>query len=338
MPDSRFFHNKGPFTLAEIVPSICGEIDSLYDAVEISDLASLSEAGESHITFFDNKKYISSLQTTKAAACIVSKEFADELPDNTVAVLSDNPYYSYALLGKLFYPCISKTANIHSSAVIGKNCEIGEGTYIGPNVVLGDGVKIGTNSTISSGSVIGDGVIIGSGCHIASLVTISYSIISSNVSIHEGVRIGQDGFGFATHHGKHERINQLGRVIIEEGVNIGANTTIDRGAGPDTVIGAGTQIDNLVQIGHNVKIGRGCVIVSQVGIAGSTELGDYVVAGGQVGIAGHLKIGSATKIAAQSGITRNISAGSEIGGTPSVPLVQYHRQAVALKKLAKRSS
>ncbi|MCH2038936.1 MAG: UDP-3-O-(3-hydroxymyristoyl)glucosamine N-acyltransferase, partial [Rickettsiales bacterium] len=323
--------------LAEIAKTIGVEIIGNNQELVVSSVSSLSDASPEDITFFDNKKYIDALRTTHAAACIIAPEFQDELPQITVALLSDNPYYSYALLGKLFYSDYEKELSIHPSAIIGASCQIGKGVSIGANVVLGERVEVGDGSVIGAGSIIGDGVIIGTSCRIASLVTISFTMIADLVSIHEGVRIGQDGFGFATYQGKHERITQLGRVIIEEGVNIGANSTIDRGAGPDTVIGAGTQIDNLVQIGHNVKIGKGCVIVSQVGIAGSTELGDYVVAGGQVGIAGHLKIGTGTKIAAQSGITKNIPAGSEIGGTPSVPLMQYHRQAVALKRLTKRS-
>ena len=162
-------------------------------------------------------------------------------------------------------------------------------------------------------------------------------MIGSYSRLYPGVRVGQDGFGFAIDPAGHVKVPQLGRVIIEEHVEIGANTTIDRGAGPDTVIGQGTWIDNLVQIGHNVKIGRGCIIVSQVGISGSTVLGDFVAVGGQVGIAGHLQIGSGVRIAAQSGIMKDIPAGDEVMGSPAVPIRQYMKQVAFLKRLVKKN-
>ena len=334
MPDNRFFKNNGPFTVKEISEHI-GATFSGDGSFCIYDISTIFDANKDELTFLDNPKYSKYLSETNASACIISPSYQDSVPEQVIAIITDNPYYSYALVADLFYGNNSSINEsfIHTNASIGNNTLIGKNCKINENVVIGDNVNIGDDTVIESGSIIKNGVQIGNSCKISSLVTISHSIIGDNVIIHDGVRIGQDGFGFATHNGIHKRIQQLGRVIIQDNVNIGANTTIDRGAASDTIIGDGTQIDNLVQIGHNVVIGKGCVIVSQVGIAGSTKIGDYVVLGGQVGIAGHLNIGDFVKIAAQSGITRNIDSGKEVGGTPSVPIMQYHRQAVALKKL-----
>lgn len=336
MTDPRFFQKKSPLSLLTIAKEIEIMVDDQHHSLEIQDVASLSEATKQDVTFFENKKYIEQLKETSAAACILRAEEVMHLPKNCIPLISENPYYSYALLVNLLYKEEAIKGGIHPTAVIGEGCEIDPNSRIEAYAVVGDRVTIGSGTSIGASSVIGDGVMIGNHCHIASHCSMTHAIIGDHVTIHQGVRIGQDGFGFATNHGKHVRIPQLGRVIIKDYVNIGAGSTIDRGSASDTVIGENTQIDNLVQIAHNVKIGRGCVIVSQVGIAGSTVLEDYVIAGGQVGIAGHLTIGTCTQIAAQSGVTKNILPASKIGGTPSVPIQQYHRQAVALAKLVKK--
>ncbi len=203
---------------------------------------------------------------------------------------------------------------------------------IGAQAVIGDGVVIGANT------VIGKGVQIGSGSRIGALCTISHTIMGSQCIIHRGTHIGQDGFGFAMGRGGHVKVPQLGRVMIGSHVEIGSGTCIDRGAGPDTIIGDGCKIDNLVQIAHNVQLGRGCVVVSQVGISGSTVLEDGVVAGGQVGIAGHLTIGAGAMLAARSGVTRNLEGAKAYGGTPAVPIKDWHRQVVALNRLIKSTA
>ena len=194
------------------------------------------------------------------------------------------------------------------------------------------------NCWIGSNAVILKGVTLGKNTRVAPNVTLENCQIGSNVIIHAGVCIGQDGFGFAMGKDGHLKVPQLGRVIIEDDVEIGANTTIDRGTGPDTIIGAGSKIDNLVQIGHNVRIGRCCIIVSQVGISGSTVIGDFSALGGQVGIAGHLEIGAGVEVAAQSGIMRNVGPGEKIGGSPARPFREYMRSIAVIEKMSKKNA
>jgi UDP-3-O-[3-hydroxymyristoyl] glucosamine N-acyltransferase len=195
---------------------------------------------------------------------------------------------------------------------LGARCRVGPNTAIGAAVELGDDCRIGAN------------------------VTLSHCRIGARVVLHPGVRIGQAGFGFAPDPSGPVKIPQLGRVIVGDDVDIGANTTIDRGSGHDTVIGAGTMIDNLVQIGHNVAIGRGCILAGQVGVSGSTRLGDFVMAGGQVGFAGHLTIGSGARIAAKSGLMRDVAPGETVGGNPAVPMRLFMKQVALLQRLARK--
>ena len=315
MTDLRFHNRTGPHSLAAIASaSECILADATQGGLMIDDVAPLDAAGAQELSFLDNKKYKDKFRATKAGACIVSKAMADEAPKGVAVLISDNPYRSYALAATHFYPDplmveISPQSYIRPTAQSGEGCIIEPGTYIGPNVVLGKGCWIGSNASIT------------------------HAVIGQRVRIHAGVRIGQDGFGFALGPKGHAPVPQLGRVLIEDFCNIGANTCIDRGAGPDTVIGMGTVIDNLCQIGHNVKIGRGCVLVSQVGISGSTVLEDFVVMAGQSGAIGHLTIGKGARIAAKSGVTKDVPAGEEWIGFPAEPKRNYFRQQVKLKKL-----
>jgi UDP-3-O-[3-hydroxymyristoyl] glucosamine N-acyltransferase len=313
MADPRFFKKSGEKTLKEIADLTGSEMRG-DAALVLSDVAPLDQAEAGHLGFFDNRKYLEQFKVTKASACFVSPAVVEYAPKGCALLVSSNPYRAYALAAQAFYPQV-RDGSIHASAVIGKGVVIGEATVI------------------EAGVVIGENVVIGKHCHIGANAVISHSLIGDYVSIYRGAMIGQDGFGFAIDPRGFVKVPQLGRVIIGNHVEIGANTTIDRGAGPDTQIGDGTWIDNLVQIGHNAKIGKGCVIVAQVGISGSTVIEDYVMIGGQVGIAGHLQIGSGARIGAQSGVMRDVPAGLEVMGSPALPTKQFMRQVAALKRL-----
>jgi len=334
MADQRFFTIAKPFNLKQLAEITGSELSNPSLArVVVTDVAPLETAEKKHLSFFDNKKYLESFKTTQARACFVRPELAKFSPAETVCLINKNPYKAYAIAALAFYPSKppvtfrAPTALIDASAVIGVDCVIEDG------VIIGKDVKIGDRCRIQAQAVIRNGVEIGDDCNIGSNVYVTHALISSGVRIYPGACIGRPGFGFAIDSTGFTSVPQLGRVIIESNVEIGANTTIDRGAGPDTIIGQGTRIDNLVQIGHNVKIGKYCVIVAQVGISGSTQIGDHVMIGGQVGMAGHIKIGSGVKIAAQSGVMRDIPDGMECMGSPTVPIKQGMRQVAMLAKL-----
>lgn len=338
MVDSRFFTNHGPFALTQLVEwTGCGVVNE-KSGLSLTDVAPLDRADSTHISFFDNPKYIEQFAQSKAGACFVKDKFISQAPKSMTLLLTEDPYRCYAMVAQHFYPRKIPVASIAPSALIAPTAKIGQGCLIEAGVVIGENVEIGAHCIISANSVIDQGVKIGEHCQIGSCTTLSHTLIGNHVIIHRGVNIGQDGFGFALGRAGHVKVPQLGRVVIEDEVEIGSGTCIDRGTGPDTHIGAGTKIDNLVQIGHNVQIGRGCVIVAQTGIAGSTKLGDGVVLGGQVGLAGHLKIGNGAKVAAQSGVMEDIPAGTAVGGSPSVHVKDWHRQTLALAKLAKSKS
>ena len=336
MVDRRFFANNGPFT-AENIAAVTGT--SLLNPADASrsfaDVAPLDRASENDISFFDNAKYLEQFTNSRAGLCFLRAKYAELAPKTMIALITEDPYRCYALAAQCFYPTpkpasgISERAHIDPSAVLGENIAIGPGAVIGANVTIGNRSAIGANA------VIGDGVIIGEDTNIGPISTITQSIIGNRVTIHRGVHVGQDGFGFALGRDGHIKVPQLGRVIVGDDVEIGSGTTIDRGTGPDTIIGDGAKIDNLVQIGHNVHIGKRAVIVAQVGISGSTRVGDGAVLGGQVGLAGHLKIGAGARVAAQSGVMNDIPAGSSYGGSPAIPVLDWHRQTVAVSRLIK---
>jgi len=336
MADQRFFRKSGPFTLQEIAGVAGASLsDSAAAAKLCEDVATLDQAQTIHVSFLDNKKYLDQFKITTAGACFVRPELAQYAPEETVCLIADNPYKAYALAAQQFYPDVDATEDIASNAVIDETVSLGKGCMVGAGAVIGPHAKIGQHTRILPGAVIGEAVEIGDNCIIGANAVLSHCLIGHRVHIYPGVCIGQRGFGFAIDPAGFVSVPQLGRVVIEDDVEIGANSTIDRGAGPDTVIGSGTRIDNLVQIGHNVKIGSNCVIVAQVGISGSTEIGDFVMLGGQVGVAGHLKIGSGARVGAQSGVMRDIEPGSgELMGSPVVPMRQFMRQIAVLSKLA----
>lgn len=334
MADHRFFKRQPPQTLGDIAGIAGGKV--VGDAsIMIEDVAALDVAGAGHISFLDNIRYKDSFLKSKAAAVIVSEAAAAFAPEGMALIVSPHPYKSYALVAQSFYPDtypaadISKAAHVDPSAKIGAGCVIEPGAVVKANAVIGDGCWIESNA------VIGEGVELGAKCRIGANATVSHAVIGMATRLYPGVRVGQDGFGFAIDPKGHVKVPQLGRVIIGDHVEIGANTCIDRGAGPDTIIGSGTWIDNLVQIGHNVKIGKGCVLIAQCGVAGSTTLEDFVVLAAKVGVAGHLHIGMGARIGAMAGVMKDVPAGEEQLGAPAIPAKEFMRQVIALKRLTK---
>ena len=340
MADPQFFRKPAPFSLQEIARLSGATLQNVQGdpaIVMVNDVAPLQWAEEGHLSFLDNRKYVDSFKQSKASACFVSPDHVDDAPAGMALLVTKTPYKAYALAAQKFYPepswkksSIAPNAFVHETATIGANCIIDHNAFVGPHV------KIGANCWIKPNVVLGQGVEVGDNTIIGSNSSLAYCKIGSGVRLLPGVRIGQEGFGFAIDPSGHIPVPQLGRVLVGNNVWIGANTTIDRGAGPDTIIGDGCMIDNLVQIGHNVKIGKYVVIVAQVGISGSTEIEDYVVLAGQVGVAGHLKIGRAARIGAQAGIMKDVTPGAEVMGSPAIPLKDYFRQVATLARLAKK--
>jgi UDP-3-O-[3-hydroxymyristoyl] glucosamine N-acyltransferase len=251
-------------------------------------------------------------------------------------LVCDEPYKAYARAAQAFYPVAEAQARRAPSAIIDPTAVVPDDCDIGPNVVIEPGVQLGRRCRVGANAVIGAGVEVGDDCRIGANVTLTHCLVGARVVLHPGVRIGQEGFGFAPDAKSPVKVPQLGRVVIGDDVDIGANTTIDRGSGHDTIIGSGSMIDNLVQIGHNVVLGRCCILAGQVGISGSTRLDDFVMVGGQGGLAGHLYIGKAARIAAKSGLMRDVPAGQTVCGSPAVPLTEFMRQIAVLQRLAKK--
>ena len=322
-------------SLGEIVDLVGGEFAGDRNC-SITTVASLAQANADQLSFLSNRKYAAELAATKAGAILIPKKLEGSDPR---WIRVDDPYFAFAKIMTRWFSNrpmpkgISPKAVVAQSANLGNNVSLGHFAIIGENVVIGNNVTIFQNVSIEAGSVIGDDCII-----YPNVVIYDSARIGNRCIIHSGVIIGSDGYGFATHGGKHHKIPQIGIVRIEDDVEIGAGTTIDRAALGETVIGEGTKIDNLVQIGHNVKVGKHCLLVSQVGIAGSTELGDYVAVAGQSGFSGHLKIGNRVQVAAKSAVLADVPDDTKVMGSPAVPFTEFARRHAALKKLARKKS
>ncbi len=336
MADPRFFKNCGPFSLRDLAEIAAIELGDDADGDRVMhDVAPLDSASAETVSFLDNPRYLEQFKESAAGACVVVAKYAKFAPRGMVLLTSDRPYRAYALIAQAFYGDQAAVDERHASAQIDGSARLGSGVSVGAGVVIGRGAEIGDRVQIGANTVIGPFVVIGADCAVGPNATLSHCLVGARALIHPGVRIGQRGFGFDMSSDGHLDVPQLGRVIIGDDVEIGANSTVDRGAGPDTIIGDGCKIDNLVQIGHNVQLGRGCVIVAQVGLSGSAKLGDLVVIGGQAGVAGHIKIGAGVQLAARSGLMRDAPAGSRMAGNPAIPAKEFFRQFALLAKLAK---
>jgi UDP-3-O-[3-hydroxymyristoyl] glucosamine N-acyltransferase len=337
MADPRFFDRTGPLTLAALAASSGARLLRFEDGARLMcDVAPLETAGPEEVSFFDNRKYLDAFLCSRAGAAFVDAEAAARAPAGMALLVSDEPYKAFARAAQLFYPVPPVRPGRDPSAVIAASAVVPEDCEIGPNVVVGPGARLGRRCRVDANSVIGAGIEVGDDCSIAANVTLSHCLLGARVVVHPGARIGQPGFGFAPDPSGPIKVPQLGRVLIGDDVEIGANTTIDRGSGHDTVIGSGSMIDNLVQVGHNVVLGRCCVLAGQVGISGSTRLGDFVMVGGQGGLAGHLHVGRRAQIAAKSGVMRDVAAGVAVCGIPAVPIAEFMRQTAVLHRLAKK--
>lgn len=336
--DRRFFRRNGPFSLSELAGRIDAELSQRESsAVMIEDVAALEAAAPGEISVFYDMRHLETCRNSQASAIITSQKLAELVQGKTPLLLVANPRLAFARTGHLFHPSPAILPGVHSSAHVDPSAQIGEGCQIDAGVVIGSGVKLGARCHIGPNAVIAESCVLADDCRVGPNCSISHALIGARVRIASNVAIGGPGFGFVPSPGGALRVSQLGRVIVGDNVEIDNNCTIDRGAMGDTVIGEGTMIDNLVHIAHNVQIGRHCVIAGQVGIAGSATIGDFVMMGGQAGVADHVQVGIGARIAAKSGVIKDVAAGESVGGYPALPVREWHRQTLRLRKSARKS-
>ena len=304
----------------------------------ISGIAPLNRARPSDIVFVDSAKYLAQLASTRAGACLLEQRFEEKAPATLTVLRTPAPFRDFVAVARALYPhCLRPTSLFDAEAVgpgalVHGSAEIEDGVTVDPGAVIGPRAAIGTGTVIGAHAVIGPDVQIGRDGSIGPGSSIVHALIGDHVIIHAGCRIGQDGFRYHRAAQGHVKVPQLGRVIIQDHVEIGAGTTIDRGGSGDTVIGEGTKIDNLVQIGHNVTVGRHCIIVAQCGLSGGVTLGDHVMLGGQVGVADHIAIGEGAQVGAKSGVVSDIPAGERWLGYPALPGREYLRIVAQSRK------
>ncbi len=345
MAKIRFFPPTSAPLLAEVAGWCGATLASEADAGRaILDVAALEQAGPGDLTFLDNPKYLDAFRATRAAAALVASRHAKAAPAGCAVLIVREPYRAMAMVMAKLFPSAVKPGSVFNemgvspAAFVHPLARLEPGVIVEPGAVIGGGAEIGAGTIIGPHAVIGPEVRIGRDGAVGATTTITAALIGDRVIIHPGAHIGQDGFGFALGPRGHLKVPQVGRVIIQDDVEIGAGVTIDRGANRDTVIGEGAKIDNLVQIGHNVVIGRHAILVSQSGVSGSSVIGDFAALGGQAGIAGHLRIGSGAQVAAAAGVMTDIPAGERWGGAPAKPIREFFREVAAVTRLAAGSA
>jgi len=288
------------------------------------------------VGYLGERRELDAPRAAGGGVVIVQPAFAAAAPPVAVAILADSPQLGFSRVAALFHPPPEPRPGIHPTAVVGDGAAIGEGTEIGAYAVIGEGARIGRSCVIHPHAVVGPGVEIGDGCRLHPHSSVSHAVLGRGVVLHPGARVGQEGFGFApTAEGRFETMPQLGRVVLGDEVQIGANACVDRGAQEDTVLGPGTRLDNLVQVGHNVRAGRGCILVAQSGVSGSTVLGDFVTVAAQAGLTGHLRVGPKARIGAQAGVMKDVPAGTDVLGSPAMPARQAWRVFAHLGRIGR---
>ncbi|HEY0850246.1 MAG TPA: UDP-3-O-(3-hydroxymyristoyl)glucosamine N-acyltransferase [Bradyrhizobium sp.] len=343
MAQPTFFQRPSPTTLADVAALAKAVLaDPSRGSLEIRGLASLDEAGPRHLAFFDNPKYADQLAATKAGACLISDRFAARVPAHVAVLKAAQPFRAFVRIAREWHGDTLRPTSwvgnegIAPSAIIDPTARLEDGVVVDPLAVIGPGVEIGAGTVIGAAAVIGPGVKIGRDCNVGAHTAIQVALIGNNVLIHPGCSIGQDGYGFVFFGPEgHLKVPQTGRVLIQNDVEIGAGTTIDRGSLRDTVIGEGTKIDNQVQIGHNVTIGRHCLLAAQIGLAGSLTIGDNVAIGAKAGLNNHLKIGDGAQIAAMSAVKDDVPPGERWGGHLARPTKQWAREMLVVERLAR---
>src|SRR4029079_7886172 len=341
MAQPNFFKQTPSSTLADIAALTKSVLaDPARGGHAIRGLASLDEAGPMHLTFFDNLKYADQLAATRGGACLFSPRFEARVPAHVAVLRAPQPFRAFVQIAREWHGDALRPQSwldndgIPASAIIDPTARLEDGVIVDPLAVIGPRVEIGAGTVIGAGAVIGAEVRIGRACNVGARTAIQFALIGNNVLIHPGCSIGQDGYGFIFFGPEgHLKVPQTGRVLIQNNVEVGAGTTIDRGSLRDTVIGEGTKIDNQVQIGHNVTIGRHCLLAAQIGLAGSLTLGDNVALGAKVGINNHVKIGDGAQVTAMSGVKDDIPPNGRWGGFFAKPTKQWFREIVAVERL-----
>ncbi|MFA6265407.1 MAG: UDP-3-O-(3-hydroxymyristoyl)glucosamine N-acyltransferase [Pseudolabrys sp.] len=338
MSEPVFLRESRGLTLDEIIALTGATVpEGAARRRRVVNVAPLDRASPSDICFYDNKRFAKDAADTHAGACLVRADLAGSLPSRVIALVVREPFRAFVLVSRALFPESLRPISIAppgatAGAHIHETARLENGATVEPGAVIGPDVEIGSGTVIGANAVMGTGVRIGRDCSIGAGTVISNALIGDRVIIHPGCQVGQDGFGFVMG-AAHLKVPQVGRVIIQDDVEVGAGTTIDRGALRDTVIGEGTKIDNLVQVGHNVTIGRHCVVAGFTGISGSATLEDYVALGGQVGIVPNVVIGEGAMVAAGGGVGTDVPPGEKWGGTPAKPMKQWMRELRALNRL-----
>lgn len=325
--------------LAELAELVGGRVEGDPER-NIEALRTLESAGPDDLSFLNHARYRDQAIASRAGALLVGAGLlSDDLRgEGRPLLVVDDPPYALALLLPRLHPDEAPEPGVHSTAVVAPDASVDPAAHIGPYAVIGAGSKVGPKAAVHAHVVIGRNCEVGEGAVLhPHAVLYDDTRVGAGVIVHAGVILGADGFGYATHKGVHHKVPQVGRVVLEDGVEVGANTTIDRATLGETRIGQGTKIDNLVQVGHNVRVGRHCILCGQAGIAGSTELGNYVVLAGQSGVSGHIKLGDGVQVAAKSAALSSVDPGKQVAGIPAVELRKWRRQAVLIARLEEMS-